>query len=320
MTRTDFHLGQLLLRTAFWLALTAAIGTSLACGTATTNTVARYQIRQNAWLADPAPRAVGELAPRGRLVLEGGYDRTFATTGPATTAGGNGQSNSVDTAHVRIARLVGRSIELGGFAQVGLSNQVSAKDIQSRVTDVGPVWLGLSMRGKPAIGDRIAFIGALEAAVGRVPWVRDIHIDQTATTTWASGSATTSTTSTDERDRGSSITARVTIGGHGELTILPALTLQVGAFGGLLPRAGGILLAGSHCAGTQWSAADNCTGSTPDDTSVLSYAAFFMPTAALTVTLAPMQLVLGGWWLAASTSQLEASTPAGMTLAVRAML
>ncbi len=302
-------------RGVFGVALIAALGTSLACGSTTTATSVR--IKQNAWLADPAPRAVGEMTAPGEVHLEAGYDRTFAAVGPNRDNGGNGHSSTVDTLHARIAGGLGRAVELGGFLEAGLNSRTGAPDITTHSTDAGPIWGGLSFRGSPWRRGHARLIGSFEFAFGSVPWVREVHLAQTST--YQSGlypHSTDVTTSTqDSIDRGWSFGSRLSVGVHGDFDLFPGISLQLGGFAGFLPYAPGVQVAASFCSGV---IAEHCDGST--NVSVLSYAGFIMPTATLTANFGRVQLVATGWWLAASAANLEQTAPAGVSLGLRAVL
>lgn len=314
--------------------LMATVGVNLACapavGTMTTTTVTNYQVRQNAVTPDPAPRAMGELAPPGKWLVEAGYERTIALTGPSRDAGGGGHSPSVDTGHLRVARAVGTMGEVGLFGQMGLSQKAGAADMAPSGLHSSAWLVGTTLRIRPRISDDVAFVGGLQLAAGAVPWTRDTRLTATTTSEWVPGDDTTKPWSSKNVDKqtfqddghAATGTAQASLGF--EFRLASQVSLQVGAATGLLSAAKGYFTTTTDCHSTYTyppgTSSGGCTGKTPDDFPVLHTEAFIMPTAALTATFSPIQLVLGGWWLATSTGGLQDAAPGGLTLAVRAIL
>ena len=322
------------LRLAFFAGLSGAIGTSLACapaaGTLTTTTVTDYTSRQSAFTADPAPRAVGELAPDGKWLVEGGYDRTFVRTGPSRDAGGTGQTPTQDGGHLRVARGVGRGVEFGVFGQLSLSHKPGAADV-AQEDFANSAWLaGFTARIRPRFNDVVAFVGGIQAAVGGMPWQRDIQAVTTTQSAWVPGDKDTKpwseTTIDKQRYPASSFavtgSAQASVGL--EFRLARQISLQVGTAAGLVPAVKGLLTTSTTCSSTYTyppgSVAGACSGKAPDDLAIAHAESFLMPTAALTASILPVQVVLSGWWLAASTADFQNVTPGGLTFAVRMIL
>ncbi len=323
-------------RAVFFACLTGAIGFSLACApapgtlTTTTTTQTDYKIRQNAYTADPAPRAVGELVPEGKWAVEVGYDRTFVRIGPSRDAGGSGQSPTLDTGHVRAARAVGNEGEIGFFGQLSLSHKPGAADMAP--TDfVANAWLtGFTARIRPRLNDVVAFVGGFQAAVGALPWQRDIQAVTTIHTEWTPVGTTTPARSSTSVDKQAYATSGSALAGSAhvslglEFRLAQQISLQVGAAGGVVSAVMGVVTTATRCSSTYTTpygaTSGSCIGQTPDELGVAHAESFVMPTAALTATFLPLQFVLSGWWLAATTGNLQDVTPGGLMLAARVIL
>ena len=276
--------------------------------TITTN---EYTMRQNVQLANPALRAVGDLIPSGHGAIEGGYGRTAVLTAPSREAGGLGISPSVDTVHLRIGGTV-RNVEFSGGFEVGLNPQPSAVDLHAPPGNPPAVGLFTAIRGRVVQGSAGAFVLHAEFGANSVPWQRDISVDTTSSGPAGTGGTRHENAHSSYSTTGSSFTARFNFGMSGILKLTPEASLQLGLTGGMLPGAVGRTSASQTCVDT------TCQGSQPDDVSVITSYGYFMPIAALTIYVAPVQFVVSGWWLLASSDGLlEQTTPSGCSGAVR---
>ncbi len=302
---------------AAWLAVAAIL--SLTCSVASAAD-APFLVRQNAWTPDMAPRAVGELAPRGQLQLEVGYGRTFARTGASRVDGGTGQSPSEDTLQVRIAHRFGAMTELSSFAELGLSNHPGAADMQP-AHFAGVPWLaGVTLRLAPELGPAIALVGGVQLSLGQAFWLRDISRGPAGGT--AVAPATWSVVDADHwRTSGADFFAAFQASLAVEFKLGRAVSLQLGGATGTMTTAAGLFSADQACAtqATYPYPTTGCGPNSPDQATAVHIEAFVMPTIAATVTLQPFQAVLTGWWLAPLSAD-QQTTPAGLTLALRARL
>ena len=293
------------------LALLALLFTACSGYVQPTITTNEYTMRQNAQLANPALRAVGDLIPSGHAAIEGGYGRTAVLAAPSREAGGLGVSPSVDMVHLRVGGTA-RNVEFSGGFEVGLNPQPSAVDVHVPPGHPPAVGVFTAIRGRVVSGSAGAFVLHAEIGANSVPWQRDISVDSSVSAPSGRGGTRYTDAHSSYGTTGSSFTARLNLGLSGILRLTPEASLQLGLTGGMLPGALGKVGSSQRCVDT------TCQGSQPDDTSVITSYGYFMPIAALTVYVAPVQFVVSGWWLLASSDGLlEQSTPSGCSGAVR---
>lgn len=313
------------LRILCWGGFAATLGTSLACGASSTQTITT--IRQNALLPAPqAPQAVGPLVPNGQMALEGGWNHVLVQpTLSAYNGTADGHFVPADRGYARISGAFANGIELGFRADYahGSGGKVSASDLST--TDLrseGSIFGGLSVRKELVASASWAFVAQSDVGLGSVPYTRNLHFSATTTTTvpgLAGGAPTTSKTgSTSQATERASVT--VTTADLG-LSVLwrgsDLATLQLGAMASLYPRFPGQTSVTLTCT---TSPPVGCNGQSADDVSPFKYGVVLPAFASIAIPVAPLQFIASGWAIVGSDGHWEDYARFGLGAAIRWVL